>query len=160
MAQPSEADRRRSLTIASFATVGFVALLISGLGIVSLALDSAVIAEPGMTQVPGILGTVTALVGFATVTYPALVRRASLGMALLAGVVSAFGYVLGVAVGAIISGIDPLRALGVAGGIAVSWPVLVIVAAGVLASALALAVMRAGPAGARWPWERDADDED
>lgn len=160
MADASAADRRRSLTILAFAAVGFGALLISGLGIVSLALDTAVIAEPGMTQLPGILGTVFAILGFAAVTYPALVRRASVGMAFLAGIAATVGYVVGVALGALISGIDPLRALGVAGGIAVSWPTPVIVVAGVISAAIALAAVRAGPGGARWPWERPERDEE
>ena len=153
MARASEADRRRSLTILAFATVGFIALLIAGLGIVSLALDAAVIAGRGLTQLPGILGSLIAMLGFATVTYPALVRRASVGMAFLAGVTAAVGY----AVGALISGVDPLRALGVAGSVAASWPALVIVFAGAVSSAIALALVRADPGGARWPWERDGD---
>ena len=160
MARASEADRRRSLTILAFATVGFIALLIAGLGIVSLALDAAVIAERGMTQLPGILGSLVAMLGFATVTYPALLRRSSVGMPLLSGVAAAVGYAVGIAVGALISGIDPLRALGVAGSVAVSWPTLVIVLAGVVSSAIALTVVRAGPGGARWPWEHDSRDDE
>jgi cation transport ATPase len=160
MADEGAADRRRSLTIVALATIGFVALLIAGLGVVSLALDTAVIAEPGMTQVPGILGTVCALIGFAAVTYPALRRRASVGMALLAGLAASVAYAIGVAAGAVVAGIDPLRALWVAGGIAASWPTLVIVGAGVLSAAIALAVVRTGPGGARWPWERPEHDEE
>ena len=157
MVRASEADRRRSLTILAFASVGFIALLIAGLGIVSLTLDAAVIAEPGLTQLPGILGSLIAMLGFATVTYPALLRRASVGMALLSGITAAVGYAVGVGVGAIISGIDPLRALAVAGGVAASWPTLVIVFAGAVSSAIALALVRADPGGARWPWERDSE---
>ncbi|WP_396642341.1 hypothetical protein [Microbacterium sp.] len=159
MTDASGADRPRSLTILAFAAVGFVALLIFGLGVIGLALDEAVIAERGLTQLPGILGTVTAIIGFMAVTYPALLRRASIGMALLAGLAAALGYVVGVAIGALISGIDPLRAFGVAAGIAVSWPMPVIVVAGVVSAAIALVAVRAGPGGARWPWERDEPDE-
>lgn len=159
MTDASGADRQRSLTILAFAVVGFVALLIFGLGVVGLAIDEAVIAERGLTQLPGILGTVTAIIGFAAVTYPALIRRASIGMAVLAGIAAGLGYVVGVAIGALISGIDPLRAFGVAGGIAVSWPMPVIVVAGVVSAAIALVAARAAPGGARWPWERDGRDE-
>ncbi|CDJ99346.1 conserved membrane hypothetical protein [Microbacterium sp. C448] len=157
MDEAGAADRRRSLTILAFAAVGFVALLIAGLGVVSLALNASVISESGMTQLPGILGTVFAMIGFAAVTYTALVRRASIGMAVLAGLTAALGYVVGVAVGALVSGIDPLRAFGVAAGLAVSWPMPVIAVAGIVSAAAALAVVRAGPGGARWPWERNDD---
>lgn len=157
MDEAGAADRRRSLTILAFAAVGFVALLIFGLGVMSLALNAAVISEPGMTQLPGILGTVLAVIGFAAVTYPALLRRASLGLAVLAGLTAALGYMVGVALGALVFGIDPLRAFGVAAGLAVSWPAPVIAVAGIVSAAAALAVVRAGPGGARWPWERDED---
>ncbi len=154
MAHPGATDGRRSLTILAFAAVGFAALVISGLGVVSLLLDAPVIAERGMTQLPGILGTVFAILGFAVVAYPALLRQANIGMALLAGVTAAVGYVIGVVVGALLSGADPFRALSVAGGVAVSWPMIVIVLAGVVAAAFALVAVRSGPGGARWPWER------
>lgn len=159
MAQTGAADGRRSLTILVFAAVGFAALVIAGLGVASLLLDSPVIGEPGLTQVPGILGTVLAILGFTAVTYPALRRRGSVGMALIAGLSAAAGYVLGVVVGAVISGIDPFRALGVAGALAVSWPMAVIVVAGIVAAALALVAVRAGPGAAQWPWERSGTDD-
>lgn len=159
MARSGAADGRRSLTILVFAAVGFAALVISGLGIVSLLLDTAVIVERGMTQLPGITGTVFAILGFAAVAHPALLRRAGIGMALLAGIAAAVAYVIGVAVGALFSGADPLRAVSVAGEIAVSWPMLVILVAGLVSAALALAAVRSGPNAARWPWER-ADDAD
>lgn len=160
MAHAGVPDGRRSLTIAVFASVGFAALVIAGLGIVSLLLDTAVIVQRGMTQLPGIFGTVFAILGFAAVIHPALLRRAGVGMAVLAGLAAAVAYVIGAAAGALVSGVDPLRAIGVAGGIAASWPMLVIVAAGVVSAALALVVVRSGPGAARWPWERaDSDDE-
>lgn len=160
MARAGAADGRRELTILVFAAVGFAALVISGLGIVSLLLDTAVIVERGMTQLPGIFGTVFAILGFAATAYPALLRRGSVGMALLAGVAAAVGYVVGVAVGALVAGSDPFRALGVAGDVAVSWPIIVIVGAGVVSAALALVAVRSGPGVARWPWERDGGAEE
>lgn len=159
MAQPSATDEPRSLTILVFAAVGFAALVISGLGVVSLLLDAPIIAERGMTQLPGIFGTVFAILGFAAVAYPALRRRASVGMAVLAGIVAAAGYAVGVAVGAVVAGADPFRALSVAGDVAVSWPMIVIVVAGLVSAALALVVVRSGPGAARWPWERTDDSE-
>jgi uncharacterized membrane protein len=149
------AGRRRSLAILAFALVAFVALLIFGLGVVSLALDEAVISQPGMTQAPGIVGTILSMLGFAAVAYPALLRRSGVAMAVLTGLASVFGYVAGVAIGGLFSGIDPLRAIGVAGALAISWPAAVVFVASAVCAAAALVVGRARPGTARWPWERD-----
>ncbi|WP_458040740.1 MULTISPECIES: hypothetical protein [Bacteria] len=157
MDEAGAADRRRPLTILAFTAVAFVALLVFGLGVTSLMLNQAVIAEPGLSQAPGIVGTILATVGFSAVCYPGLHARAGTGAAVLSGIAAAAGYVVGVAFGAFFAGADPLLALGVAAGLAVSWPALVVGVAGVVAAASALAIVRAGPGGARWPWERDED---
>ena len=154
MARAGAADGRRSLTILVFAAVGFAALVISGLGIVSLLLDTAVIVERGMTQLPGITGTVFAILGFAAVAYPALLRRAGIGMALLAGIAAAVAYVIGVAVGALFSGADPPRAGRVAGGIAGSSPASVILGSGLLSGGLSPAAVGPGPDLASLPTSR------
>ena len=150
-------DRRRALAVLAFAAVAFVALLIFGLGVASLLLDQAVNAEPGMSQAPGIAGTVVATLGFVLVVWPALRAKGGAGRAVLAALAAAFGYVAGFAAGALGAGSDPFRALAVAGALAVSWPPAVIAVAALVSAAGALVAVRAEPGGARWPWEREED---
>ncbi|WOQ69328.1 hypothetical protein RYJ27_11595 [Microbacterium limosum] len=156
---PAGADpgrRGRERAILAFATAGFFALLVFALGMVSLLTGEAVIAEPGLGQAPGILGTILAVAGFAAVTAWALPRgRAGAGSAVLTGLVAAASYCVGVAVGATVTGTDPLRALGIGASLAVSWVAAVIVIAGALAGAGAAVAARSGPGVPRWPWERD-----
>jgi hypothetical protein len=58
----------------AFATIGFVALTIFGLGMTSLATGEAVIATPGLGQTPGIAGLVCATLAFAGGLWAAIGR--------------------------------------------------------------------------------------
>lgn len=55
----------RPVTALAFATVGFVALAIFGLGMTSLATGQDIIATPGLGQVPGVAGMMLATAAFA-----------------------------------------------------------------------------------------------
>lgn len=55
----------RPITALAFATAGFVALTIFGLGMTSLATGEAVIATPGLGQIPGATGFVLTTLAFA-----------------------------------------------------------------------------------------------
>lgn len=55
----------RPVTALVFATLGFFALAIFGLGMTSLATSQDVIATPGLGQIPGISGMVLATLAFA-----------------------------------------------------------------------------------------------
>ncbi|MDX2376643.1 hypothetical protein M4I32_07495 [Microbacterium sp. LRZ72] len=149
-------DRRRSWTILAFASAAFFALFVFGLGMTSLATGEPVIAEEGLSQVPGVAGTILCLGAFATVTASALRHGwAGVGSAFAAGAAAAGGYGLGVAAGAVVAGVDAFRAATIAVAVVLSWVGLVIVAVGVVAGAGAAVAARSDPGVARWPWEKD-----
>ncbi|WP_239066239.1 hypothetical protein [Microbacterium hibisci] len=66
----------RPIVALAFATIGFAALAIFGLGMTSLATGEDVIATPGLGQVPGIAGMVCALLAFAGGLWATIGREA------------------------------------------------------------------------------------
>ena len=58
----------------AFATIGFIALTICGLGITSLVSGEDVIATPGLGQIPGAAGVVCATLAFAGGLWGAIAR--------------------------------------------------------------------------------------
>ncbi|WES62930.1 hypothetical protein P0L94_10745 [Microbacter sp. GSS18] len=143
----------------AFASVAFVALLIAGLGLTSLALDADVIAEPGLGPVPGVAATATGTAAFALVLWlgvrgPARTYRTSLWCAAAAYA----GYVAGVWLGALLAGAGPGAAFGAAGGVAVSWFGLVVAGVGLVCGWGGVALARTRAERPRWPWEDDEED--
>lgn len=139
-----------------FAVVGFVALAIAGLGLTSLILDADVIQTPGLGQIPGVIGMLLATGGFAAALWfglraPHPTFWTALGTALCAYL----GEVVGVAVGALISGRDPAAGFAAAGGVAIGWPGVVLALAGLVAGWGGIALVRTRAGRPRWPWERD-----
>ncbi|MBD3943111.1 hypothetical protein IF188_15565 [Microbacterium sp. NEAU-LLC] len=58
----------------TFATIGFAALSIFGLGMVSLATGEDVIATPGLGQIPGVVGMILAVLAFAGGLWAAIAK--------------------------------------------------------------------------------------
>ncbi|GAA2002203.1 hypothetical protein [Microbacterium ulmi] len=153
----------RPLVALGFATVAFIALLIFGLGMLSLLLDADVIGVPGLGQVPGVVGTVLATASFAAVLWAGL-RRAGAGLrpsflgALWCAVAAFLGYVLGVWLGAVFSGSDLAASAAAAGGVAAGWFGAVVAGAGFVAGWGGIALVRTRAGRPRWPWESDDDE--
>jgi len=149
----------RPLTALAFATAGFVALLIFGLGMVSLATGEAVIAEPGLGQVPGIVGTILATAAFAAGLWVAVRRRpASYWGSAWTAAACFLAYVAGVWFGAVATGTDAAVAAAVSGRIATSWFGAVVAAAGFIAAWSGVALVRTRAHRPRWPWEDEFDE--
>lgn len=149
----------RPLTALAFATAGFIALLIFGLGMVSLALGEDVIATRGLGQVPGVLGTVLSTVAFAAAFWAAVRRApASFWGSAWTAAAAFLGYVGGVWLGALMTGADPAVATGVAGRIATSWFGLVVALAGFVSAWGGIALVRTRARRPRWPWEDEFDE--
>jgi len=147
------------LVALAFAVVGFVALAIAALGLTSLTLDADVIAIRGLGQIPGIVGMLLATGGFAAALWPGLrAEHPSFATALLTALCAYLGEVVGVAVGALLSGSDAAAALAAAGGIAIGWPGLVMAGTGLVAGWAGIALVRTRARRPRWPWERDEDE--
>lgn len=172
----------RPVTALAFATVGFVALTIFGLGMTSLATGEAVIATPGLGQFPGAAGVVATMLAFAGGLWAAIggagrvprgggtdaPGRAPEPGRPVPGHPSFWGaawttaacfvaYVGGVWLGAVATGADVAAASAVAGRLATSWFGFVVAAAAFVCSWSGIALVRTHARRPRWPWEDDAD---
>jgi hypothetical protein len=153
-----EPDRVRPSVALWLTTAGFVALLIFGLGMTSLALDEDVIAVPGLGQIPGVIGTVLATGAFcATLAIALRHRHPSYWTAAIAAVVVGLAFPLGVWIGAVAGGADLAAAAGAAGGLLTSWFGVVTAAVAFVCAWAGVALIRTRAQRPRWPWE-DADD--
>lgn len=142
-----------------FATVSFLALAIGGLGVASLLFDADVIPVRGLGPLPGVAGMLLALAGFAGVLLWGL-RAVPPGFltAVPCAIVAYVGEILGIALGAAVTGGDIARGLAAAGAVALGWPGAVIALAGLLAGAFGVLLARSRGEGPRWRWERDEED--
>ena len=161
----------------AFATIGFSALTIFGLGMVSLATGEDVIATSGLGQVPGIVGVILAVLVFAgglwtsigrsgrtvdAVTPPRTDAAAAGGAGRrhpsFWGVVWTtaavfLAYVGGVWFGVLTTGAGLAVATGVAGRLATSWFGAVVAGAAFVSAWAGIALVRTRAHRPRWPWE-------
>lgn len=148
----------RRLAATAVGAVLYAAVLIAGLGIVSLFLDEDVIVAPGLGQLPGVLAVAASIVAVAVTLWARMPEPgiwATLGWAALAAFL---GYLGGLGAASVVAAGDVALALSAVGRAATAWPGLVVIGAAVVAAAMALAVARGADQNARWPWE-GADDE-
>ena len=178
----------RPVTALAFATAGFVALAIFGLGMTSLATSQDIIATPGLGQIPGITGMVLATLAFAGGLW-ASIHRAGATDASAPGAAAGtapgeprsdrgaagsrhpsfwgaawttaacvVAYIGGVWFGALASGAGLGVAVGVAGRLATSWFGLAIAAAAFVCAWAGIALVRTRAHRPRWPWEDEFDE--
>jgi hypothetical protein len=156
--EPSGGSVRPPVALA-FATATFIALLIFGLGMLSLLLGEDVIEAPGLGQIPGVLA-----VGFATVAFAgslwAAVRMPAPSFWGAAWTTAAtfIAYLLGVWLGAVTTGADLAVATAVAGRIATTWFGVVVAGAALIAAWGGIALVRTRARRPRWPWEDEFDE--
>jgi hypothetical protein len=156
---PGEPGHVQPLVALGLVTAAFVALVIFGLGMTSLALNADVIAVPGLGQIPGILGTVFATGAFAAVMAIALRRpHPSYWAAPVAAVAVLLGYALGVWIGAVGGGTDLAAATAAVAGVLTSWFGLVIAGAALVCGWGGIALVRTRASRPRWPWEDPYDE--
>lgn len=149
----------RPVTALVFATAAFVALLIFGLGMTSLALSEDVIATPGLGQVPGIAATVLATLAFAGGLWAAVRRSpASFWGSAWTAAGAYLAYVGGMWLAAVGSGADLAVATAVAGRIATTWFGVAVAAAAFVSAWGGIALVRTRARRPRWPWEDEFDE--
>lgn len=161
MSAPAQPDGGpvRPVTALVFATAAFVALLIFGLGMTSLATGEDVVATPGLGQIPGIVATTLATLVFAGGLWAAVRRSpASYWGSAWTTAATFLGYVGGLWFGAVATGAGPAVAASVAGRIATSWFGLVVAAAAFVCSWGGIALVRTRARRPRWPWEDEFDE--
>lgn len=161
-------DRAYASVVAFFAAGLYLALIVAGFGILSLATNTEVVADPAVGTLVGpimvgaaVVALLLALIGIGT-RVPADSQRVASGTALLVGVVCYLVYIVAGAVAGIAG--DPsqsLRAVLFAAGQFGSWyAVLVGLAAFVVTLLYQLVLVgrfrqRGRP---RWPWEGEGDE--
>jgi hypothetical protein len=168
--------------------MGFIALLIFGLGMTSLASGEDVIATPGLGQVPGIAGVVCATLAFAGGLWAAIGRAGAVTDAAPSAPAAATGaaaagpgagvatrhpsywgaawttaasflaYLGGVWFGAAATGAGLGVATAVAGRLATSWFGLAVAAAAFVSAWSGIALVRTRARRPRWPWEDEFDE--
>ncbi|SFR94246.1 hypothetical protein SAMN04487846_0928 [Microbacterium sp. cf046] len=149
----------RPLVALGLATVAFVALLIFGLGMVSLILEEDVVEVPGLGQIPGVFATAVTVGAFALVLWLGLrAPKRSYWTALWAAVACYLVYVGGMWIGALVAGGAFSIAAEVAGRIATTWFGAVVAAAAAVSAWGGIALSRTRAERPRWPWEDEFDE--
>lgn len=143
-----------------FATIGFFALAIFGLGAVSVLTDSDIIATPGLGQWPGIGGMAAAVLAFALLLW-SVVRRPgpSFFSALVIAVATALAHLAAVWIAVASVAGSALLATAVAGDLVRGGASAVLLLAAAIGAWAGIALRRTRARHPRWPWERDDDVE-
>ncbi|MFC7942475.1 hypothetical protein ACFUPZ_04355 [Microbacterium oxydans] len=141
------------------ATIGLFALAVFGLGAVSVATDTDIIAVPNLGQVPGVAGMIAAVVSFALVLWSTLRRSqpsyvATVAIALTAGL----AHLVVVWFAVLIGDGDLVLATAVAGDLVRGGASAVIVLAALIAGSGGIALRRTRAEHPRWPWEREEEE--
>ena len=149
----------RPIVALALATVSFIALVIFGLGMVSLAVGADIVEARGLGQIPGIVATALATAAFALSLWLTLRRQhPSFWGALWAALACYVVYVVSMWIGVLSTGADLAVATGVAGRIATTWFGVVVAASGAVAAWGGIALVRTRAQRPRWPWEDEFDE--
>ncbi|WP_345752686.1 hypothetical protein [Microbacterium rhizophilus] len=139
---------------------GFVALVVFGSGMLSLATDRDVIATPGMGLVPGPLAFGAAALAFAGALWPALrAERPRYTAVIAVALISALVHLAALWILALVFGADVVTATAAVGEAATTWTSAVVAGSAAVTGWAAIAVRRTAAHRPQWPWERDEDEE-
>lgn len=142
------------------ATVGFFALAIFGLGLLSLLTSTDIIATPGLGQAPGIVGMLAAVIAFALFLWAALGRaRPSFFAVVAVGVAAALAHLCAIWAGVLTETTDLIIATAVAGDLVRGGASIVLLAAALIGAWGGIALRRTRARRPRWSWERDVNEE-
>lgn len=149
----------RPLAVA-YASGGFFALLIAGFLITSVLTGTEVVAVSGVSSMPGVIGAALGIGGFAVATAIALRFPHPSYVSSLGIVVGAFvGYLIGLAAGAIVVGVDLHTGWMLVTDFVTRPYVLVLLGAAFVSGWAAIALVRTRAHRPSWPWEHDDDDD-
>lgn len=155
---PASGGRVSPLTALAFTTILFAALVIAGLGILSLVTGRDVIAVRGFGEFPATIAVFLAVVVFAATLWPALRReRASLWAGAWTATACFLIYLVVVGIGGFVHTADPVLALAVMGRLITAGFALVVAAAGLVCAWAGIVLVHRRGRRPRWPWERDTD---
>jgi len=139
------------------ATISYFALVVFGLGALSVATDTDIIAVPDLGQGPGVIGMVVAVLLFALMLWSTLRRSrpsyvATIAIALLA----ALGHLVAVWL-VVLTGPGIVIATAVVGDLVRGGASAILVVAGLIAAWGGIALRRTRAEHPRWPWENEGE---
>lgn len=141
-------------------TIGFFAIAVFGLGVLSIVTDAEIIDVPEAGQAPGIVGMIIAVAMFAVVLYLAVrIAHPKFRSVWAISVATAFAHLIAAGVGALVVTGDFVNALAVMGALITGGASLVILVTAAIAGWAGVALRRTRAKRPRWPWERDDLDE-
>lgn len=135
-------------------TVGFFALAVFGLGALTVATDTDIIAVPGLGQLPGVIGMTVAVGAFALGLGGALRRQhpTFLSVPVIALSVG-LAHLVAVWIGVAAASGDLIVATAVAGDLVRGGASAVLLLAAAVAAWAGVALRRTRAERPRWPWE-------
>ncbi|WP_144874321.1 hypothetical protein [Microbacterium sp. 1.5R] len=138
------------------ATVGFFALAVFGLGALSVATDTDIIAVRGLGQLPGVVGMLAALLAFALMLSSSL-RREHPSFLSVPGtaLAAALAHLLVVWAAVMVARGDFVVATVVAGDLVRGGASAVLLVAAAVAAWVGVALRRTRSGRPKWPWEGD-----
>ncbi|MGM7671447.1 hypothetical protein [Microbacterium sp. A93] len=137
-------------------TIGFFALAVFGLGALSIATDTDIIAIPGVGQAPGIVGMVIAVAVFAGILWLAVrIKHPRFRSVWTISITTALVHLLAVGLVAAIATGEFVTAMAVMGGLITGGASLVILVVAAVASWAGVALRRTKAKHPQWPWERE-----
>lgn len=141
------------------ATVSFFALAVFGLGAVSVATDTDIIAVRGLGPLPGAFGMLAAVGAFALSLWSSLRRTPpSFVSAVAVALATALAHLVVVWIGVAVASGDLIVATAVAGDLVRGGASAVILAAAAIAAWGGIALRRTRAQHPQWPWEREDDE--
>jgi hypothetical protein len=156
--RPEPAGVSRVLAVV-FAGTGFFALIVFGLGAVSIVTDAEIISVPGLGPFPGVVGVVAALLAFACALVLALrADRPSFVSVPMIALTAGLAHLVAVWASVLASTGDVILSTVVAGDLVRGGSSVVIVLAASIAAWGGIALRRTRARHPRWPWERDEDE--
>lgn len=142
------------------ATVGFFALSILGLGVLSFTTDADIISVPGLGQAPGVVGMIIAVAVFAGILWLAVrITHPKFRSVWSIAVMTAIAHLLAVGAAVLFTTGEFVTSLVVMGGLIAGGTSLVLFAVAVIAAWAGVALRRTRAQRPRWPWERENPDE-
>lgn len=140
----------------AFSLIGFFAIVIAALGVVSLLTEEEVVAVPALGPAPGAVGLLAAGGAYAAVWWAgARAARPTFWWALVTAAASFLAYALVAGMTALIVTADLGAAVAVTADLAAGWPGLVVALGALVAAWAGIALVRTRASRPRWPWEND-----
>lgn len=138
--------------------VGFAALAILGLGMLSFFADIDIISVPGLDWWPAIVAMIVAIAVFCWMLWPTLSRgRASFLAVPAVALVAAFAHLAALWLAALLSGAGMTAALIAASQLITRGSSVVVLLAAAIGAWVAVALRRTRAGAPHWPWEDRAE---